>query len=293
MALVSHGGLSVPLDAVVMSDDRAAGPTEWARFFRSSDLPGAEVLHARFVVHRYAPHVHDTWTIAEVEFGAASFDLASSRHVAAAGSVFLIPPGVVHTGEPAIPGGYVYRVLYLEPEHVGVDGGPRALARPSPSPGAYPVVMQNGILTARLARLHRLLALRGHALEQGEALALAITALEKIMSPPGAAGPAAQRPVTLAADFIQAHWHEDFSLGDLARVAGASRYHLVRTFHREMGMPPSAYRRALRVATAQQLLRDGQRPADVAASCGFYDQSHLNRHFKLAVGVTPAQYVRA
>jgi AraC-like DNA-binding protein len=274
-------------------DQGGAGRAEWARFFRSPDLPGAEVLHARFVAHRYAAHVHDSWTIAEVESGAASFDLASSRHVAAAGSVFLIPPGAVHTGEPAIPGGYVYRVLYLEPEHVGVDGGPLVLARPSPSREAYPVVVQNGVLMARLVRLHRLLALRGHALEQGEALASAITALEKIMSPPGAAGRDDQRPVTLAADFIQAHWHDDFSLGDLARVAGASRYHLVRQFHREMGMPPSAYRRALRVAAAQRLLRDGQRPADVAACCGFYDQSHLNRHFKLAIGVTPAQYVHA
>jgi transcriptional regulator GlxA family with amidase domain len=145
---------------------------------------------------------------------------------------------------------------------------------------------------ARLARLHRLLPLRGHALEQGEALACAITALEKIMSPARPAQRGA-RPVTLAADFIQAHWNEDFTLGDLAQAAGASRYHLVRMFHREMGLPPSAYRRALRIAAAQRLLRDGQRPADVAACCGFYDQPHLNRHFKLAIGVTPAQYVRA
>jgi AraC-like DNA-binding protein len=281
------------LDVIAVPDHAVAERAEWARFFRSPDLPGAEVLHASFVSHRYPPHVHDTWTIAEVEAGAARFDLASSRHVAAAGSVFLIPPGVVHTGESAVPGGYLYRVLYLEPEHVAAEEGPPALARPSPSPGACPVVMQNGILMARLARLHQLLPLRGHALEQGEALASAITALEEIISPCSPAQRGAQRPVTLAADFIQAHWNEDFALGDLAQAVGASRYHLVRMFHREMGLPPSAYRRALRIAAAQRLLRGGQRPADVAACCGFYDQPHLNRHFKLAIGVTPAQYVRA
>jgi len=34
-------------------------------------------------------------------------------------------------------------------------------------------------------------------------------------------------------------------------------------------------------------------PAQVAADCGFADQSHFTRHFKRLTGVTPAQYARA
>ncbi len=41
---------------------------------------------------------------------------------------------------------------------------------------------------------------------------------------------------------------------------------------------------------ARRLLRSRRRIADVAAATGFADQSHLNRHFKRLVGITPARY---
>ncbi len=43
----------------------------------------------------------------------------------------------------------------------------------------------------------------------------------------------------------------------------------------------------LRIEQARVLLRRGVPPAEVAASVGFADQSHLNRHFKRYVGSTP------
>jgi AraC-like DNA-binding protein len=287
-----HHTVSI-LEVTAVPDRPDPRPGEWARFFRSANLPGAEVLHASFVSHRYAAHLHDSWTVAAVEEGAAAFALASRRYVASAGSAFLIPPGMVHTGEPAAQDGYVYRVLYLEPEQVAVDDGPPVIARPPSSRSVGPVVVRDGTLLSRLVWLHQLVPVPGHALEQGEALASATTAVARIVSPDSSAGQRDQRPVGRVVDFIQAHWQEDFSLGALAQATGFSRYHLVRTFHREMGVPPSAYRRALRVAAAQRLLRNGERPADVATACGFYDQPHLNRHFKQAVGVTPARYARA
>jgi mannose-6-phosphate isomerase-like protein (cupin superfamily) len=85
---------------------------EEARFLRPSALAGVEALHATFVHHRYAPHVHEALTIAHVVKGAAGFELDGRRQLASAGNVFLIPPGAVHTGESASPGGYSYRVLF-------------------------------------------------------------------------------------------------------------------------------------------------------------------------------------
>jgi AraC-like DNA-binding protein len=38
------------------------------------------------------------------------------------------------------------------------------------------------------------------------------------------------------------------------------------------------------------MIAAGTRPADAAAAVGFADQSHLNRHFKRILGITPGRY---
>ena len=40
------------------------------------------------------------------------------------------------------------------------------------------------------------------------------------------------------------------------------------------------------------LMREGEPVAEVAAACGFVDQSHLTRAFKRAFGMTPGVFRR-
>ncbi len=96
--------------------------------------------------------------------------------------------------------------------------------------------------------------------------------------------------VLRALEYVHANWRVDFTFGDIAAAAQISPFHLIRIFRDLVGVTPSIYRRALRVRAAQDLLSRGWPPADAAAECGFFDQSHLNRHFKLVTGVTPRQY---
>jgi AraC-like DNA-binding protein len=81
-------------------------------------------------------------------------------------------------------------------------------------------------------------------------------------------------------------------LSTLAKRIGISRFRILRVFKRRYGLPPHAYQLQLRLGLARRGLREGLRPAEVAAEYGFVDQSHLTRHFKRLVGVTPAQYAR-
>jgi AraC-like DNA-binding protein len=94
-------------------------------------------------------------------------------------------------------------------------------------------------------------------------------------------------------DWLRSDTQATLDLSTLAREAGLSRFQILRAFKRRYGLPPQTYRLRVRVALAQKLLRSGERPAAVAAEFGFVDQSHLTRHFKRLVGITPAQYMRS
>ena len=64
----------------------------------------------------------------------------------------------------------------------------------------------------------------------------------------------------------------------------------MRSFSREVGIPPHRYLTGRRLDRARRLLLAGGRPAEVAAEVGFHDQAHLTRHFKRMLGVTPGAY---
>jgi AraC-like DNA-binding protein len=84
----------------------------------------------------------------------------------------------------------------------------------------------------------------------------------------------------------------ELDLNALAVASGLSRFQTLRAFKRRYGLPPHTYHLRVRLGLAQKRLREGLEPARVAAELGFVDQSHLTRHFRRFVGVTPGQYAR-
>jgi AraC-like DNA-binding protein len=85
---------------------------------------------------------------------------------------------------------------------------------------------------------------------------------------------------------------EAVTLDDLTEEVGLSKFHLLRLFRDEVGLPPHAYQLQLRISRAQQMLASGAPAADVAAACGFADQSHFIHCFKRIVGFTPGAFKR-
>lgn len=77
-------------------------------------------------------------------------------------------------------------------------------------------------------------------------------------------------------------------LAELASLARCSRSQLVRACRRHWRQSPGERLRALRLERALALLRTSTHTiAEVAALCGFADQSHLTRVLRQNVGVTP------
>jgi AraC-like DNA-binding protein len=97
--------------------------------------------------------------------------------------------------------------------------------------------------------------------------------------------------VQRALQHIEQHLGQPLSLAELAEKAGLSLWRFATVFREQVGLSPHRYICRLRVQRAQALIREGMPPAKAASEAGFYDQSHLSRHFKSWCGMTPGQYL--
>lgn len=89
-------------------------------------------------------------------------------------------------------------------------------------------------------------------------------------------------------DYINDHLDQDLGLAKLAELVQMSPHYFARLFKQSTGFAPHQYVIRCRVERAKQLLIQGKLTiAQVAYAVGFAHQSHLNRHFKRWLGVTP------
>jgi len=101
------------------------------------------------------------------------------------------------------------------------------------------------------------------------------------------------RAVRLARAFLHDALADKITLDDLATHAGLDKFHLVRAFRAEVGLPPYEYLTHARVSKARELLQRGVLVAAAAQAVGFYDESQLHRHFRRIVGITPGRFSKS
>lgn len=115
--------------------------------------------------------------------------------------------------------------------------------------------------------------------------------LELLLGAGGSDRPvSAHNAVLRAREFILDRLAESLSLGDLEWACGLSRFHLTRLFRCHFGMPPHEFHTRARIALARTLLVKGRSQAEAAQEVGFFDQSHLHRHFRRIVGMSPGAF---
>lgn len=92
-------------------------------------------------------------------------------------------------------------------------------------------------------------------------------------------------------DLVRRRLDEPLTVADLAAAADCSPGQLTRRVRRVFGLSPTRFLLRARVDRATALLSGSSQPiAEVAVSCGFYDQAAFTRQFARLTGETPAQY---
>lgn len=96
----------------------------------------------------------------------------------------------------------------------------------------------------------------------------------------------------LAQEMIADLSDQDLGIADIADAVGVHRVYLARQYLRHLGCTPGVDLRRRRVERATQLMMTSdQTLTDIALSCGFCDQSHLNRAFMQQWGLTPTGFM--
>ena len=273
----------------------AAPPNqEYIGYRRSAALPGFEVIDAyhssrewRAVGDAYAVTVPLTWRGQAVYRGL--------KHVVRPGVAFCNHPDELFVANPEAGHAGSFNVLVIHPGRLDEWLFEQRARTVSPEFAAITKPMSGGLM----AKFRRLFAafepgtsameLQSNALELSESMIRELIAdgsNEKLKDGPAIRGTARMRECLNEEGL-------NIDLETLASRAGLSRFQALRAFKRRYGLPPHAYQLCLRVSRVRRLLLAGAPPADVAVQCGFVDQSHMNRHFKRLVGVTPMQYAQA
>ncbi len=87
---------------------------------------------------------------------------------------------------------------------------------------------------------------------------------------------------------------EEFSLIELAEMAGLSKFHFSRLFKEATGVSPSQYHLNLRMIEARRLLRETRESViNIAMDVGYNNPSHFAHLFHRETGMTPSEYRRA
>jgi AraC-like DNA-binding protein len=269
---------------------------EYLRLWRAPNVEGVDLYAARLISQSYPKHFHEEYTIGITEAGAGSVWYRGANELATPATLTLLSPGEVHAAAAAGDAAWEYRSFYVRPSLVQELFEQDTYGR-SPLPCFRQCIprSQHGW---RIVRRALDVLTPGHSrLEAQTVLAQALRLLFERFADrgPGDGRCAYHQRAAAAArarDYITDRYRENFSLAELAQAAGLSQLALLRSFKRQFGLPPHAYQLQTRLHRAKAELHSDVSLASVAHNHGFFDQSHFNRHFTRAFGVTPGQYRR-
>jgi AraC-like DNA-binding protein len=213
------------------------------------------------------------------------------RRLVRPGELVAWDPSQAHSGTAVDDQPWVARLMVIETADLAALGGdedtefPEGLSFPDP-------VCPDPELTAEFLGLHAALDSPTTRLERDERLAVwsARLAARWSVRAPARRAPLGDRDdhaLRLARDYLAEHADSNVGLDELAAAAGVGKFRLIRLFRHRTGLAPHALQLAHRIRTARRLLENGHPIATTATATGFADQSHLHRHFRRGLGITP------
>lgn len=242
----------------------------------------------------FGRHWHTTYGLGLLEAGAHQSASGRGPVEAFAGDLVTTNPGEVHDGRPLGVDSRRWHTLYAEPAAL------QALLGRTDDLGeiSRPVIQDAAVARVLLQALRRLRtwphlqadAAARLACEESLVHAFGLAFTRHGTQPQEA--PAQPALTQVHARLCDAPLQVP-SLGELAQLAGLSKFQLLRRFRAAYGMTPFAWLQHQRAERARAWIARGMDLSRAAAAAGFADQSHMTRVFLRQFGFTPGAWRKA
>lgn len=260
------------------------GATDWVRHAQA--FAELESIEAFFSGHAFDPHRHATYAIGRTLAGVQSFSYRGAKTHSLPGETMILHPDEVHDGRAGAADGFRYRMLYVPPTLVqDILGG-------QPLPFHREGVSRDPRLAGATEAVFAALDAQSDVLARDDALYGLVATLAEVCQAWPSRGRVDFAAALRAREYLEDHLDQAVTLDDLARCAGRDRWSLTRDFRAYFGTSPHRYLTLRRLDQVRLQVRLGRGLAEAAVAAGFYDQSHMTKHFRQAFGVAPARWFR-
>lgn len=244
---------------------------------------------AEFRLTGFPPHLRSAGEVIMPVAVCQTRDCRGRRVLAVAGAMTRIPASAGAPDAASVAGGWSSRVLLVAPTALGAA---ELRAHFAPSRSRFHIADDH--LSAEFYALFRRLQWSNPQPGGEETLGRFVAQVD---AQPGVrVGPRPEPTrvpsVRRARAYLVERVTERHTLDEIAAVAGLSKFYVLRAFAQRYGMTPRDYQMHLRLGGALAMMAAGASPSQVTHDAGYADQSHLTRHLRKSVGLTPAAYVR-
>ncbi|RDE19724.1 AraC family transcriptional regulator [Motiliproteus coralliicola] len=264
------------------------------QYHRVSDTPELVISDALYSDYQFEPHYHLDYHIGLVIDGVQRQQFQGQSVLLGPGRISVMPPGEIHDGSGYDNSAYRMKTFRLSPALL--DDYAEDIFESNRDHDFGGAMVENDLIAQRLLSLHRQIQ-QTRTLSSVEVEELWLSLMAPLLSqlcaikPKSVNGGLSTLHWQQVKDYCHANLGSKITLEQLAALCGLSRYQFLRRFEKTCGLTPRSWLIRLRLEHACLLLRrSDQSIADIAATVGFYDQSHFNRAFRLAYGVAPSAY---
>jgi AraC-like DNA-binding protein len=243
-----------------------------------------------------SPHFHDDYQLGYTQQGTIKNTFRNREHFIPPNTFYAIPPEIIHAESLTNEQPLSFNFMFI-PKDI-IDKAIVFLTEDNIKKWCFYGLYfsskyQNKVAVSLFSDFFRSLYNSSTELEQESNLIRLLYAVQSfaLHNPPIVYSDLKSSTAILRAkEFINCNFNKKLTLEEISSVAYLSKYHLLRTFHKETGMPIHQYQLQLKIAQAKKWLKAGKPIADVAFELGFNDQSHFTNTFKRNTAQLPKKF---